>query len=132
MDKGRKPVPVTYNGVTYESVYDCAAAFGLGAEAVRWRLKRGIPLDAPPHFRKAAVVRSTRKSAKELARECGVSAWTIRRRVNAGKVPGLPGHYGKACEYDGKRYASISAMARELGIYPSGARSLVENDGRWL
>ena len=132
MNKGRKPVPVTYNGVTYDSVYDAAAAFDLSADAVRWRLKRGIPLDAPLHFCKAAVVRGTRKSAKELARECGVSVWTIRRRVNAGKVPDLPGHYGKACEYDGKRYVSISALARELGIYPSDARLLVENDGRWL
>ena len=129
---GRHAKPVTWNGVTYDSVYDAAAAFDLSAAAVRWRLKRGIPLDAPPHFCKAAVVRGTRKSAKELARECGVSAWTIRRRVNAGKVPGLPGHYGKACEYDGKRYASVTAMARELSIYPSDARSLVENDGRWL
>ena len=129
---GRHAKPVTYNGVTYDSVYDAAAAFDLSASAVRWRLKRGIPLDAPPHFCKAAVVRGTRKSAKELARERGVSVWTIRRRVNAGKVPDLPGHYGKACEYGGKRYASISAMARELGIYPSAARSLVENDGRWL
>ena len=132
MDKGRKPVPVTYNGITYESVYDCAAAFDLSANAVRWRLKRGIPLDAPPRFCKAVVVCGTRKSTKELARECGVSAWTIRRRVNAGKVPDLPGHCGRMCEYGGKRYASISAMARELGIYPSAARSLVENDGRWL
>ena len=129
---GRHAKPVTWNGVTYDSVYDAAAAFDLSADAVRWRLKRGIPLDAPPHFCKAAVVRGTRKSAKELARECGVSVWTIRRRVNAGKVPALPGHYGKACEYDGKRYVSISAMARELGICPSDARSLVENDGRWL
>ena len=91
---GRHAKPVTWNGVTYDSVYDAAAAFDLRAAAVRWRLKRGIPLDAPPHFCKAAVVRGTRKSAKELARECGVSAWTIRRRVNAGKVPDLPGHYG--------------------------------------
>ena len=128
----RHAKPVTWNGVTYDSVYDAAAAFDLSANAVRWRLKRGIPLDAPLHFCKAAVVRGTKKSAKELARECGVSVWTIRRRVNAGKVPDLPGYYGKACEYDGKRYASISAMARELGIYPSDACSLVENDGRWL
>ena len=129
---GRHAKPVTWNGVTYDSVYDAAAAFDLSSAAVRWRLKRGIPLDAPPHFCKAAVVRGTRKSAKELARECGVSAWTIRRRVNAGKIPGLPGHYGKACEYDGKHYASISAMARELGIYSSDARLLVESEGRWL
>ena len=129
---GRHAKPVTWNGVTYDSVYDCAAAFNLSAAAVRWRLKRGIPLDAPPHFCKAAVVRGTRKSAKELARECGVSAWTIRRRVNAGKVPGLPGHYGKACEYDGKRYASISAMARELEINWKNALVLIESAGRWL
>ena len=129
---GRHAKPVTWNGVTYDSVYDAAAAFDLSAAAVRWRLKRGIPLDAPPHFCKAAVVRGTRKSAKELARECGVSAWTIRRRVNAGKVPDLPGHYGKACEYDGKRYASVAAMARELGINWKNALVLVESEGRWL
>ena len=132
MNKGRKPVPVTYNGVTYESVYDCAAAFDLSANAVRWRLKRGIPLEVPRGFRKAVVVCGTRKSAKELARECGVSAWTIRRRVNAGKVPDLPGHCGKACEYDGKRYASVTAMARELEINWKNALVLVESEGRWL
>ena len=129
---GRHAKPVTYNGVTYESVYDCAAAFDLSAAAVRWRLKHGIPLDAPPHFCKAAVVRGTRKSAKELARERGVSVWTIRRRVNAGKVPDLPGHYGKACEYGGKRYASISAMARELKVNKQAALALIESEGRWL
>ena len=129
---GRHAKPVTWNGVTYDSVYDCAAAFDLTPFIVRYRLKRGIPLDAPPHFCKAAVVRGTRKSAKELARECGVSAWTIRRRVNAGKIPGLPGHYGKACEYDGKRYASISAMARELKVNQQAALALIESEGRWL
>ena len=129
---GRHAKPVTWNGVTYDSVYDAAAAFDLTPSIVRYRLKRGIPLDAPPHFCKAAVVRGTRKSAKELARECGVSAWTIRRRVNAGKVPDLPGHYGKACEYDGKRYASVAAMARELKVNQQAALALIESAGRWL
>lgn len=129
---GRHAKPVTWNGVTYDSVYDAAAAFDLTPSTVRYRLKRGIPLDAPPHFCKAAVVRGTRKSAKELARECGVSAWTIRRRVNAGKAPDLPGHYGKACEYDGKRYASVAAMARELKVNQQAALALIESEGRWL
>ena len=129
---GRHAKPVTWNGVTYDSVYDAAAAFDLTPFIVRYRLKRGIPLDAPSHFCKAAVVRGTRKSAKELARECGVSAWTIRRRVNAGKVPDLPGHYGKACEYDGKRYASVAAMARELKVNQQAALALIESAGRWL
>ena len=129
---GRHAKPVTWNGVTYDSVYDAAAAFDLTPFIVRYRLKRGIPLDAPPRFCKAVVVRGTRKSAKELARECGVSAWTIHRRVNAGKVPDLPGHYGKACEYDGKRYASVTAMARELKVNQQAALALIESEGRWL
>ena len=129
---GRHAKPVTWNGVTYDSVYDAAAAFDLTPSIVRYRLKRGIPLDAPPHFCKAAVVRGTRKSAKELARECGVSVWTIRRRVIAGKAPDLPGHYGKACEYDGKRYASVAAMARELKVNQQAALALIESEGRWL
>ena len=63
-----------------------------------------------------------------------MSTGTIRRRLKDGKdiSPDLCGHRGKACEYQGKRYPSISSLARELGIYPSDARSLVENDGRWL
>ena len=129
---GRHAKPVTWNGVTYDSVYDAAAAFDLTPFIVRYRLKRGISLDAPPRFCKAVVVRGTRKSAKELARECGVSAWTIHRRVNAGKVPDLPGHYGKACEYDGKRYASVAAMARELKVNQQAALALIESAGRWL
>ena len=129
---GRHAKPVIWNGVTYDSVYDAAAAFDLTPSIVRYRLKRGIPLDAPPHFCKAAVVRGTRKSAKELARECGVSVWTIRRRVIAGKAPDLPGHYGKACEYDGKRYASVAAMARELKVNQQAALALIESAGRWL
>ena len=129
---GRHAKPVTWNGVTYDSVYDAAAAFDLTPSIVRYRLKRGITLDAPPRFCKAVVVRGTRKSAKELARECGVSAWTIHRRVNAGKVPDLPGHYGKACEYDGKRYASVAAMARELKVNQQAALALIESEGRWL
>ena len=129
---GRHAKPVTWNGVTYDSVYDAAAAFDLSAAAVRWRLKRGIPLDAPPHFCKAAVVRGTRKSAKELARECGVSPYTIARRLRRGGDPAFPGHCGRACEYGGKRYASVTAMARELGINWKNALVLVESEGRWL
>ena len=132
MDKDRKPVPVTYNGVTYDSVYDCAAAFDLSAAAVRWRLKHGIPLEPALGFRRMVTYDGRMWSLRELAEHCGVSPRTIARRLRKGGDPAISGHCGKACEYGGKRYASISAMARELGIYPSAARSLVENDGRWL
>ena len=62
---------------------------------------------------------------------CTKTNW---HRLKEGKAisPDLCGRLGKACEYQGKRYPSIAALARELGIYPSDARLLVENDGRWL
>ena len=131
----RKHRGVVYKGVAYDTIYDCAAEFDLTPFVVRYRLKHGIPLEVPLGFRKVTVIDGKEwYSQKEIAEACGVSKNTIWRRLKEGKdiSPDLCGHRGKACEYGGKRYASVAAMARELGIYPSDARSLVENDGRWL
>jgi len=132
MNKGRKPVPVTYNGVTYESVYDCAAAFDLSADAVRWRLKHGLPLEPALGFRRMVMHDGRAWSVRELAEHCGVSPYTITRRLRKGGDPAFSGHCGRICEYDGKRYASISAMARELKVNQKAAMVLVESAGRWL
>ena len=132
MDKGRKPVPVTYNGVTYESVYDCAAAFDLSAAAVSWRLKHSLPLEPALGFRRMVTYDGRAWSLRELAEHCGVSPYTITRRLRRGGDPAFPGHCGRACEYGGKRYASISAMARELKVNQKAAMVLVESAGRWL
>ena len=132
MDKGRKPVPVTYNGITYESVYDCAAAFDLSAAAVSWRLKHNLPLEPALGFRRMVTYDGRAWSLRELAEHCGVSPRTIARRLRKGGDPAFSGHCGRACEYDGKRYPSIAALARELGIYQSDARELVESAGRGL
>lgn len=131
----RKHRGVVYKGVAYDTIYDCAAEFDLTPFVVRYRLKHGIPLEVPRGFRKVTVIDGKKwYSQKEIAEACGVSTNTIWRRLKEGKdiSPDLCGHRGKACEYQGKRYPSIAALARELGIYPSDARSLVENDGRWL
>lgn len=131
----RKHRGVVYKGVAYDTIYDCAAEFDLTPFAVRYRLKKGIPLEAPRCFRKVTVIDGKEwYSQKEIAEACGMSTGTIKYRLKEGKdiSPDLCGRLGKACEYQGKRYASIAALARELGIYPSDARSLVENDGRWL
>lgn len=131
----RKHRGVVYKGVAYDTIYDCAAEFDLTSFTVRYRLKHGIPLEAPRRFRKVTVIDGKEwYSQKEIAKACGVCTKTIWRRLKEGKdiSPDLCGRLGKACEYQGKRYPSIAALARELGIYPSDARSLVENDGRWL
>ena len=132
MDKGRKPIPVTYNGITYESVYDCAAAFGLSADAVRWRLKHSLPLEAAYNFRRLVTYDGRAWSLRELAEHCGVNPRTIARRLRKGGNPAFSGRRGRACEYGGKRYASVTAMARELKINWKNALVLVESEGRWL
>lgn len=132
MDKGRKPVPVTYNGITYESVYDCAAAFDLSAAAVRWRLKHSLPLEPALNFRRMVTYDGRVWSLRELAEHCGVSPRTIARRLRKGGDPAFSGHCGRMCEYGSRRYASISAMARELKVNQQAALALIESAGRWL
>ena len=132
MDKGRKPVPVTYNGITYESVYDCAAAFDLSADIVRWRLKRNLPLEPALNFRRMVTYDGRAWSVRELAEHCGVSPRTIARRLRKGGDLAVSGHRGRMCEYSGRRYASVTAMARELEINWKNALVLVESGGRWL
>lgn len=132
MNKGRKPAPVTYNGITYESVYDCAAAFDLSADAVRWRLKHSLPLEPALNFRRMVTYDGRVWSLRELAEHCGVSPRTIARRLRKGGDPAFSGHCGRACEYGGRRYASISDFAREAGIPYASARELVSQSGRWL
>ena len=129
---GRHAKPVTYNGITYESVYDCAAAFDLSAAAVRWRLKHSLPLEPALNFRRMVTYDGRAWSVRELAEHCGVNPRTITRRLRRGGDPAFPGHCGRMCEYGGKRYASISAMARELKVNQKAAMALVESAGRWL
>ena len=129
---GRYAKPVTYNGVTYESVYDCAAAFDLSANAVRWRLKHSLPLEPALNFRRMVTYDGRTWSVRELAKHCGVNPRTIARRLRKGGDPAFSGHCGRACEYNGRRYASISAMARELKVNHQAALALIESEGRWL
>ena len=92
----------------------------------------GLPLEPALNFRRMVTYDGRAWSLRELAEHCGVSPRTIARRLRKGGDPALPGHCGRACEYDGKRYASVTAMARELEINWKNALVLVESEGRWL
>lgn len=41
-------VPVTWKGVAYRSIAECARALGLTAPTIAKRLREGTPLDEPP------------------------------------------------------------------------------------
>ena len=128
----RSAKPVVYKGDTFDSLADLAAAFDLSANAVRWRLKHGLPLEPALGFRRMVTYDGRMWSLRELAEHCGVNPRTIARRLRKGGDPAFSGHCGRACEYDGRRYASVTAMARELGINWKNALALIESEGRWL
>lgn len=91
MKKGRKLVPVTYSGITYESVYDCAAAFGLSANVVRWRLKHSLPLEPALNFRRMVTYDGRVWSVRELAERCGVSPAPSPAACARAAIPPSPG-----------------------------------------
>jgi len=99
---------------------------------VRWRLKHSLPLEPALGFRRMVTYDGRSWSLRGLAEHCGVSPYTIARRLRRGGDPAFSGHCGRMCEYGGKRYASVTAMARELEINWKNALALIESAGRWL
>ena len=99
---------------------------------MRWRLKHNLPLEPALGFRRMVTYDGRAWSLRELAEHCGVNPRTIARRLRKGGDPDISGHRGRMCEYGGRRYASVTAMARELEINWKNALALVESEGRWL
>lgn len=73
-------------------------------------------------------------SVSAAAKAFGISPQLCSARLIRGIPLDRPVCSGraKACEYSGKRYASVTAMARELKINWKNALVLVESEGRWL
>ena len=126
------PKPVEYEGVVYPSLAALAKKYGLDKSSVSYRLKHSLPLEPALGFRRMVTYDGRMWSLRELAEHCGVNPRTIARRLRKGGDPAFSGHCGRACEYGGKRYASVTAMARELGINWKNALALIESAGRCL
>lgn len=73
-------------------------------------------------------------SVSAAAKAFGISPQLCSARLIRGIPLDRPVCSGraKACEYNGRRYASISDFAREAGIPYASARELISQSGRWL
>lgn len=74
------------------------------------------------------------QSVSAAAKAFGISPQLCSARLIRGIPLDRPVCSGraKACEYNGRRYASISDFAREAGIPYASARELISQSGRWL
>ena len=73
-------------------------------------------------------------SLAALAEKYGLDKSSVSYRLKHGIPLDRPVCSGraKACEYNGRRYASISDFARQEGITVPAARTVINLSGRWL
>lgn len=117
--------PVEFKGVKYRSINAMLRAIGISKTAYRKRKKQGVPLDAPKHYnlrRKITVDGVIYSSIKEYCLSAGIKRSGYQYRVKkAFKVS----RYRRPVEYNGEKYPSINALARDLGLSRGKARDLL-------
>ena len=135
MGKGRKPVPVIWNSVTYDSVYAAAAAFGISADAVRYRLRHGLPLDMPFHTKGVVTYGGVEyPSMMHLAAAYGISPQLCSARLIRG-IPldrSIRSGAWSPCEYEGRKYWTLTDFAEAMGLSKEKAKYLINTSGKWL
>ena len=108
-------IPVNFNGVRYRSINAMLRAIGISKSTYRKRKKQSVPLDAPKHHgltRKITVDGVIYSSIKEYCLSAGITRSGYQYRVKkAFKVS----RYRRPVEYNGEKYPSINALAREIG-----------------
>ena len=131
--------PVMYQGKAYGSVRALAEACGLSVGGVQYRLRQGIPLDKSKEAgcSKEIEIDGVRyQSYKEAAEALGITAAALSHRIIRARMPRkkrLPGtQHWRACEYEGKLYRSVNALAKALGLSNSKAKDLIDIAGKWL
>lgn len=131
--------PVMYRGKAYSSVRALAEAYGLSVGGVQYRLRRGISLDKSKEAgcSKEIELDGVRyQSYKEAAEALGITASALSHRIIRARTPRkkrLPGTlHWRACEYEGKLYRSVNALAKALGLSNAKAKDLIDIAGKWL
>lgn len=128
-------VPVTWKGVTYRSIAECARALGLTAPTIAKRLREGTPLDEPPRLSGAetVVVDGVKYSShSEAAKAYHLSLTALRYRLDNHLPMSTPKRSYRACEYKGIRYKSLQMFADLNGFDMETAENVINNYGKWL
>ena len=128
-------MPVTWKGVTYRSIAECARALGLTAPTIAKRLHEGIPLDDPPHLSGAEtiVVEGVKYSShSEAAKAYHLSLTALRYRLDNHLPMSTPKRSYRTCEYRGIRYKSLQMFADLNGFDMETAENVINNYGKWL
>lgn len=132
---GRHAKPVTWNGITYKSVYDAAAAFNISADAVRYRLRHGLPLDMPFHTKGVVTYGGVEyPSMMHLAAAYGISPQLCSARLIRG-IPldrSIRSGAWSPCEYEGRKYWTLTDFAEAMGLSKEKAKYLINTSGKWL
>lgn len=117
--------PVEFKGVKYRSINAMLRAIGISKTAYLKRKKQGVPLDAPKHYssrKKITVDGVIYGSIKEYCLSAGIKRSGYQYRASkAFKVS----RYRRPVEYDGVKYPSINALARDLGLSRGKTRDLL-------
>lgn len=128
-------MPVTWKGVTYRSISECARALGLTPPTIAKRLREGVPLDDPRKKGGAEtiVVEGVKYASRaEAAKAYHLSSTAFRYRLDNHLPMSTPKRSYRTCEYRGIRYKSLQMFADLNGFDMETAENVINNYGKWL
>lgn len=129
-------MPVTWKGVTYRSIAECARALGLTAPTIAKRLREGVPLDDPRKKGGAEtiVVEGVKYASRaEAAKAYHLSSTAFRYRLEHHLPMTTPKRGEKcACVYRGVKYQDLQMLADIKCWTLEKARQMVIDYGKWL
>ena len=116
------------NGIKYNSLLELAEAYGIKANTLRERLRRGIPIDKAVAgkgcLRSVEYGGKTYVSLSDLSESLNISYLNLLRRINNGlsvdvsvkECLEISRGERKKIEFRGEWYPSYSALAKAWGI----------------
>lgn len=136
--------PIKYHGKWYPCLKDLAAAYRVSKNTARYRLDKGIPLDADVFSRRRGIPIEVNgikyPTVTACAKALDIPVSTLFGRLYGERDLTLPlskrkkswSRRARAVEFDGVRYRSISFFADSMGLSVKKARLLIDSSGKFL